>query len=118
MPTFTCIALLRHLKCSAGVRVVFIDGNHMYDGVSTDFAATESIGDVFVFHDVNSGQFIEHVMKFFNEVRAKPEFECVSFIETYPTSPRDCGFGIGVCSRRSILKSLRGRGSLRGSDSA
>jgi len=85
----------------AGLRLVFIDGNHFYQGVSEDFIALESQGDLFMFHDIASEQFVEHTKKLFDEVAAKPVFECRKFIDNYPTGR--VGFGIGVCVRRVFL---------------
>ena len=80
---------------------MFIDGNHFYQGVSEDFIALESQGDLFMFHDIASEQFVEHTKKLFDEVAAKPAFECRKFIDNYPTGR--VGFGIGVCVRRVFL---------------
>ena len=85
----------------AGLRLVFIDGNHFYQGVSEDFIALESQGDLFMFHDIASEQFVEHTKKLFDEVAAKPAFECRKFVDNYPTGR--VGFGIGVCVRRVFL---------------
>ena len=83
---------------------MFIDGNHFYQGVSEDFIALESQGDLFMFHDIASEQFVEHTKKLFDEVAAKPAFECRSFIDNYPTGR--VGFGIGVCVRRVFMSGL------------
>lgn len=88
----------------AGLRLVFIDGNHFYQGVSEDFVALESQGDLFMFHDIASTQFVEHTKKLFDEVAAKPAFECRSFVDNYPTGR--VGFGIGVCVRRVFMSGL------------
>ena len=88
----------------SGLRLVFIDGNHFYQGVSEDFIALESQGDLFMFHDIASEQFVEHTKKLFDEVAAKPAFECRSFIDNYPTGR--VGFGIGVCVRRVFMSGL------------
>jgi hypothetical protein len=90
--------------CLSGLRLVFIDGNHFYQGVSEDFIALESQGDLFMFHDIASEQFVEHTKKLFDEVAAKPAFECRSFIDNYPTGR--VGFGIGVCVRRVFMSGL------------
>ncbi len=83
---------------------MFIDGSHRYKGVSTDYFALESQGDLFMFHDINSDQFVEDTMKFFNELAALPQFECRKFIDNYPTGR--VGFGIGVCVRRVFMSGL------------
>ena len=85
----------------AGLRLVFIDGNHRYQGVSTDFIALEPQADLLMFHDINSEQFTQDTMKFFNELALLPKFDCRKFINNYPTGR--VGFGIGVCVRRVFM---------------
>jgi hypothetical protein len=85
----------------AGLRLIFIDGNHFYNGVLEDYTALERQGDIFVIDDIASDQFKDHTLRFFNELAANPKLLCRQFVDKYPTIR--VLFGIGVCVRRAFV---------------
>ena len=77
------------------------DGSHVYDGVAAEFAALESQGDVFLFHDISNERLVDHVQRFYDELSLTPKMVCQKFTDRYP-SGTGLGFGIGLCIRRAL----------------
>lgn len=74
---------------------LFIDGDHRYDGVKSDFEMYGPMvrkGGLIAFHDIvdGSSEFVGGVPDFWREI--KPRYRYVEFVK----DPRQGGFGIGV----------------------
>jgi hypothetical protein len=85
------------------VDLLFIDGDHRYEGVRADFLAYRRFvreGGVIAFHDIcedyytrygrHTGQYAGDVPRFWRKI--KPSFEHREFVD----SPDQDGFGIGA----------------------
>jgi cephalosporin hydroxylase len=79
--------------------VVFIDGDHSYEGVQTDYETCKNIGSVFVFHDIVSDA-CPGVIRFWNEMKSLPGFEFHEFVEQYE-DVQGSFLGIGVAIKRN-----------------
>lgn len=84
--------------------VVFIDGDHSYQGVKADYMTFSDKSDVFVFHDIVNSK-CPGVVRFWQEIKTGPEFACHEFTEQYPDVLQKMNgqkfLGIGVAIRRS-----------------
>jgi cephalosporin hydroxylase len=78
--------------------LIFIDGDHSYNGVKNDFETSKDSGNMFVFHDISSCA-CPGVVNFWKEMKSNPEFDCYEFTEQYPDVPENY-LGIGVAIRR------------------
>lgn len=78
-PAFTAL-LAQHQHFD----LVFIDGDHGYEGVRDDFLAAQSFGSAFVFHDI-SNIACPGVAKFWMEMKARlaDEFDFTEFLDQY-----------------------------------
>lgn len=87
----------------SSVDVLFIDGDHSYDGVKSDFDRYKHYvrsGGYIVFHDIvldwnqrygrNTNKYTGGVPRFFSEI--KENYEHLTFVE----NPEQDGYGIGV----------------------
>ena len=87
--------------------VIFIDGDHTYEGVKSDFETVSAYGEVFVFHDILNYSCIG-VAEFWNELKLhyREEFEFFEFTDQYPEVIRGMKqlyLGIGVAVRKSRI---------------
>ena len=100
---------------------IFIDGDHTYEGVRSDFLTVSGAARVYIFHDITSTP-CPGVAKFWAELKATEEYEIHEFIEQYPevvSKSRGAEYlGIGVAitrgfarksPRRSLRRPLAGR---------
>ena len=85
------------------VEMVFIDGNHDYEGCSYDFSLFENNINTkyIVFHDISHAGL--GVIKLWNEIKNDPRFEYIEFAQQYPNELKDWSgdfLGIGVLIRK------------------
>jgi cephalosporin hydroxylase len=83
--------------------LVFIDGDHSYEGVAKDFSVMEAHGDVFVFHDIVNDACLG-VVRMWNELKATraDDFRFLEFTDQYKEVTARTGhsyLGIGVAVR-------------------
>jgi cephalosporin hydroxylase len=62
--------------------IIFIDGDHEYDGVKNDYEVTKNSGNIFVFHDIINAE-CPGVVKFWNELKKGDEYNFFEFTEQY-----------------------------------
>ena len=83
--------------------LIFIDGDHSYQGVRDDFNAVKRSSRIFVFHDITSTP-CPGVAKFWAELKATGEYDTHEFTEQYPEVTKRTGgkkyLGIGVAIKR------------------
>jgi cephalosporin hydroxylase len=78
--------------------VIFIDGDHSYDGVALDYHTCKSHGRVFVFHDIVNDA-CPGVSRFWNELKAdeSSEYTFHEFTDQYPdVAGSFLGIGVAV----------------------
>lgn len=75
--------------------VLFIDGDHTYEGVTTDFTALRDRAKIIVFHDIVN-QVCPGVCRIWRELKASGEWHCEEFTDQYATV-NGSYLGIGVC---------------------
>jgi len=85
--------------------MIFIDGDHSYEGVKADYEMNKCNGNMFVFHDITNSACMG-VNRFWNELceTAKEEFIFYEFTEQYAevyAKRQRAYLGIGVAVRRS-----------------
>jgi len=104
---------VKRLGPAGGFDVVFIDGDHSYDGVRSDtlrFARLARPGGVVVFHDIQplrsddvSGLYVGGVPDWWQQLTDHSEdAESWTFVE----DPEQSGFGIGVIKLPSAIHEL------------
>jgi cephalosporin hydroxylase len=84
--------------------LIFIDGDHSYDGVKSDYEISKNSGKIFVFHDIISDA-CPGVGEFWNELKntENDTYNFVEFIEQYPDVWNNTGrkfLGIGVAIKK------------------
>lgn len=79
--------------------VVFIDADHSYEGVTTDFQTFQNCSGTkhFIFHDIVNER-CPGVVRFWNELKASKSFNTQEFVDQYD-SVNGTFLGIGVASR-------------------
>jgi hypothetical protein len=87
--------------------VIFIDGDHSYEGVKNDYEITKGKGKIYVFHDIVSCM-CPGVVKFWNELKhaESDEFTFFEFVDQYEEVVRSTGgtfLGMGIAVRRSAF---------------
>jgi hypothetical protein len=80
--------------------LVFIDGDHSFEGCLRDFESVHGHAKAIAFHDIVDSLAVE-VREVWNLVRADydDEYEFIEFVAQYPDVP-ETGLGIGVAARR------------------
>lgn len=91
------LARVRHILAGRSVDVLFVDGDHTFDGVASDFrmyAPLVRSGGLVAFHDIVPGpaEIVGGVPEFWQSVRAPDSLE---FVEDWNQG----GYGIGVLRR-------------------
>ena len=85
--------------------LIFIDGDHSYEGVTNDYKLCRDLGKIYVFHDIVNVM-CPGVVQFWNELKANESgrFTFYEFTEQYEDVYRDTGgrtfLGIGLAIRR------------------
>lgn len=82
--------------------LIFIDGDHSYQGVKNDYEITKNSGKIFVFHDIIS-DVCEGVVQFWNELKSseKNNYDFYEFTEQYQevfdnTNKKFLGIGVAI----------------------
>jgi hypothetical protein len=84
--------------------LVFIDGDHSYEGVKSDYHISKDSGNIFVFHDISS-DVCPGVVQFWNELKTTEadDYDFFEFVDQYEDVLRDTNqrfLGIGVAIKR------------------
>jgi hypothetical protein len=84
--------------------IIFIDGDHDYEGVKNDYEVSKNNGRIFVFHDIVN-DVCPGVVNFWNELKTNEpdKFDFFEFIDQYDDVWNDTHqrfLGIGVAIRR------------------
>lgn len=84
--------------------LIFIDGDHSYNGVKNDYEISKNSGKIFVFHDIVSSVCLG-VVQFWNELKAKESntYDFFEFTEQYEdvfNNTRQTFLGIGVAIKK------------------
>jgi cephalosporin hydroxylase len=84
--------------------LVFIDGDHSYEGVKNDYEVTKNNGKIFVFHDITNDA-CKGVSTFWNELKLNNNntFDFYEFTEQYQevwNSTNSTFLGIGVAIKK------------------
>lgn len=87
------------------VELVFIDGDHEYDGCYSDWKLFDSNDNTkhIIFHDIDSAS-CRHVGTIWRDVKKDKRFEFTEFIQQYPVDDipfKNKFLGIGVLSRKN-----------------
>ena len=86
--------------------LIFIDGDHSYNGVKNDYEVTKNRGKIFVFHDIVSDA-CPGVVQFWNELKnnENDKYNFLEFTEQYEEVWNDTQkkfLGIGVAIKKNI----------------
>jgi hypothetical protein len=86
--------------------LIFIDGDHSYNGVKNDYEITKNSGKIFVFHDIVNDM-CPGVVQFWNELKnnEKDTYNFFEFTEQYEDVWNDTQqkfLGIGVAIKKNI----------------
>jgi cephalosporin hydroxylase len=84
--------------------LIFIDGDHTYEGVKEDYTACINSGNIFVFHDIVNAK-CEGVIKFWNELKnnSNDTYDFYEFIDQYDEVIQRSGnhfLGIGLAVKK------------------
>lgn len=83
--------------------LIFIDGDHSYDGVRKDFLVCKNNGKIFVFHDIINDA-CPGVIKFWNELKEDSNnYDFYEYVEQYNEVYKKTGkkfLGIGVAIKK------------------
>ena len=91
----TSMDLATSSRCPATIDLLFVDGNHSYEGVKADFEALGPRSRVVVFHDIVSDA-CPGVVRFWKEIAAAfPDCRTAEFVDQYD-SVAGSFLGIGV----------------------
>jgi cephalosporin hydroxylase len=85
--------------------LIFIDGDHSYNGVKSDYELTMNSGNIYVFHDIVNAA-CPGVVQFWNELKIKEAFkyDFFEFTEQYNDVWQQTGqtfLGIGVAVKKN-----------------
>ena len=85
--------------------LIFIDGDHTYNGVKNDYEISKNSGKIFVFHDIVNDECKDGVVKYWNELKnnEKDTYIFHEFIEQYQDVWNDTQqtfLGIGVAIKK------------------
>lgn len=82
--------------------LIFIDGDHSYEGVKSDYEVTKDHGRIFAFHDIVNNV-CPGVVKFWKELKKKKShlYEFFEFTDQYEEFDKKY-LGIGVAIKRDI----------------
>ena len=88
--------------------LVFIDGDHSYEGVKSDYETMRDFSGIFVFHDITS-DVCPGVRQFWNELKSteREYYSFYEYTEQYPEVRERTGnsyLGIGVAVHRSVKR--------------
>ena len=80
--------------------LIFIDGDHSYEGVKNDYTISKNSGNIFVFHDIISDA-CPGVVKFWKELKNDNNYTFYEFIDQYPevfekTHKKFLGIGVAI----------------------
>jgi cephalosporin hydroxylase len=86
--------------------IVFIDGDHSYEGVKNDYEVSKNSGKIFVFHDISSDA-CPGVVNFWNELKINNTeiydfFEFVEQYEEVKVLTNNSYLGIGVAIKKYL----------------
>jgi hypothetical protein len=84
--------------------LIFIDGDHSYNGVKNDYEISKNSGKIFVFHDIVNAVCLG-VVQFWNELKVKESntYDFFEFTEQYEdvfNNTRQTFLGIGVAIKK------------------
>lgn len=84
--------------------LIFIDGDHSYEGVKNDYEISKNSGKMFVFHDIVN-DVCPGVVRFWNELKTNEHntYEFFEFTEQYPdvwNETHQTFLGIGVAIKK------------------
>ena len=83
-------------RCPATIDLLFVDGDHSYEGVKADFEALGPRSRVVVFHDIVSDA-CPGVVRFWREIAAAfPDCRTAEFVDQYDSVTAGSFLGIGV----------------------
>lgn len=85
--------------------VIFIDGDHSYQGVKNDYEISKNSGNIFVFHDIISSV-CDGVVQFWNELKnhEKSKYDFYEFTQQYDEVLQNTNqtfLGIGVAVKKT-----------------
>jgi len=80
--------------------LIFIDGDHSYEGVKGDYESCKGRGRVFVFHDIVNAN-CPGVCKFWQELKQQPNMRFLEFVDQYEevwqrTQKKFLGIGVAI----------------------
>lgn len=86
--------------------LIFIDGNHSYEGVKNDYEVSKNSGKIFVFHDIVNN-ICPGVIQFWNELKLEGSdtYNFYEFTEQYSDvwmNTKQTFLGIGVAIKKNI----------------
>jgi cephalosporin hydroxylase len=87
--------------------LIFIDGDHSYEGVKTDYESCKNNGRIFVFHDIVSDA-CPGVVKFWNELKTheSDKYDFYEYVGQYDEVFQKTGkqfLGIGVAIKKAKI---------------
>lgn len=90
--------------------LIFIDGDHSYNGVKNDYEISKNSGKIFVFHDIIN-DVCPGVIQFWNELKNNYTdiYNFFEFVEQYDDVWNDTKqkfLGIGVAIRKSVSPNI------------
>lgn len=88
--------------------LIFIDGDHSYDGVKNDYEISKNSGNIFVFHDIVNAV-CQGVVQFWNELKTNEtdKYDFFEFTEQYNdvwVQTQKHFLGIGVAVKKELQR--------------